>query len=453
MSSKFNAYDFAEKCYENYKEYQKTIGDESSTVSFEDFQFEIFPNRQDMKEFLYSTDVDNFNTYLDHFPEIEETFPFYTYKEITERLGGNLEYEGNGSVCFSKYSPAGQDFSTSFDVSPDMTDFIPSLNQRIDAYDVSEEAYLWLDESGHGKNGAPYDMKDLYEDMEACKEMTQKYSQEFEKLIQKHKTALSFKLSKEEVGEMFIKLFPNYLHEKKVKDSMKTAQDSLLKFENGNVMFLKEKLEEYYESIGITEEKMIELEKENKVHAEKNEPVLSPMAYIQGKLNQEIYNLEQKEIASHKPIVTKFEGRLPSSTEVKICKMFDELFTESDTYPEAYIQNVVIQAHDYLATKVSAEQWWAKAVGNAVNGGGDLWQSTYDRMQLFEKFGLIPEGTCKRDSDDPVFEKYSEKADEQYGKYMHKYFQLKKLTEKFEPERMKAIKKDIKWNQEHNIQR
>ena len=28
---------------------------------------------------------------------------------------------------------------------------------------------LWLDEFGHGKNGAPYDMKDVYEDFEWVK--------------------------------------------------------------------------------------------------------------------------------------------------------------------------------------------------------------------------------------------------------------------------------------------
>ena len=35
-----------------------------------------------------------------------------------------------------------------------------------DNYDVSYETYIWLDDSGHGSNGAPYDMKDVYEDME-----------------------------------------------------------------------------------------------------------------------------------------------------------------------------------------------------------------------------------------------------------------------------------------------
>lgn len=36
-------------------------------------------------------------------------------------------------------------------------------------YDVSEQTMLWLDEFGHGKNGAPYDMKDVYEDFEWVK--------------------------------------------------------------------------------------------------------------------------------------------------------------------------------------------------------------------------------------------------------------------------------------------
>lgn len=31
---------------------------------------------------------------------------------------------------------------------------------------------MWLDNEGHGTNGTPYDMKDVYEDMEACEEMT-----------------------------------------------------------------------------------------------------------------------------------------------------------------------------------------------------------------------------------------------------------------------------------------
>ena len=49
--------------------------------------------------------------------------------------------------------------------------FVEAIHTEYDGYDVSFEAYLWLDDDGHGKNGAPYDMKDVYEDMEAVKDM------------------------------------------------------------------------------------------------------------------------------------------------------------------------------------------------------------------------------------------------------------------------------------------
>jgi len=215
---------------------------------------------------------------------------------------------------------------------------------------------------------------------------------------------------------------------------MKIARDKLLIFENGNVDVLKEKLSDYFESIGISELKLSDITNEGK----------NPAEYMQHILNREIYNLEQKEIASHKPIVTKFTDRLLSSTESKIVKMFDELFTKSDTYPEQYIEHVVIPARDHQATKLGERQWWSRAIDHAVNSGGDLWQCSFDRMQVFEKFGLIPEGTCKRDSDDPIFEKYFETADKKYGEYMHQYLGLKGLlkTEDYK----KAVKKDIEWN-------
>lgn len=79
-----------------------------------------------------------------------------------------IERNGDTIVCeFQNCSPAGQDFS--FDIWTD--DDGSSLAHDIFEYDISSEAYLWLDSDGHGKNGAPYDMKDVYEDMEGCAEM------------------------------------------------------------------------------------------------------------------------------------------------------------------------------------------------------------------------------------------------------------------------------------------
>ena len=85
-----------------------------------------------------------------------------------------IEDESDNNICFvfGKYSPAGQDFHVSAELEnmePDtLTD---NIYARYSEFDVSSETYIWLDAFGHGKNGAPYDMKDLYEDMEACQEM------------------------------------------------------------------------------------------------------------------------------------------------------------------------------------------------------------------------------------------------------------------------------------------
>ena len=80
------------------------------------------------------------------------------------------EYENE--YYFSKYSPAGQNFHFYIDKTEIETveELANAVYKYYENYDCSEEAYIWLDNTGHGKNGAPYDMKDLYEDMEACEQ-------------------------------------------------------------------------------------------------------------------------------------------------------------------------------------------------------------------------------------------------------------------------------------------
>lgn len=96
--------------------------------------------------------------------------------ELAEKYDWNvyIEDESDNNICFDfgKYSPAGQDFHISAELEnmePDT--LIDNIHARYSEFDVSSETYIWLDEFGHGTNGAPYDMKDLYEDMEACQEM------------------------------------------------------------------------------------------------------------------------------------------------------------------------------------------------------------------------------------------------------------------------------------------
>lgn len=73
-------------------------------------------------------------------------------------------------IQIGKYSPAGQDFSFNVTCQSDASDFADKIYEAYNSFDISAETYVWLDSEGHGKNGAPHDMRDLYADMEACEQ-------------------------------------------------------------------------------------------------------------------------------------------------------------------------------------------------------------------------------------------------------------------------------------------
>lgn len=77
------------------------------------------------------------------------------------------EYEND--YYFGKYSSEGQDFGFSIDKKDTLDEFADEILYCYEAYDPSEEASLWLGPDGHGKNGAPYAMIDVYNDMVECK--------------------------------------------------------------------------------------------------------------------------------------------------------------------------------------------------------------------------------------------------------------------------------------------
>ena len=77
--------------------------------------------------------------------------------------------DGKHIVEISVFSPAGEDFCTTICYGDGSTqEFVEELGKYIDGYDVEEETYLWLGPDGHGKNGAPYHIKDILEDKEWC---------------------------------------------------------------------------------------------------------------------------------------------------------------------------------------------------------------------------------------------------------------------------------------------
>ena len=103
--------------------------------------------------------------------------------EIAESEGWQVdsyyvdEEETEIIFSFEKYSPAGRDFYFEVSVPNDEDEYViyrsvaDSIYTYFEGFDVSYETYIWLDEEGHGKNGAPYDMSDVYKDTESCEKM------------------------------------------------------------------------------------------------------------------------------------------------------------------------------------------------------------------------------------------------------------------------------------------
>ena len=102
--------------------------------------------------------------------------------EVAEANGWTVDIEEQSSgkieLTFYQYSPAGQDFSfyITLDKDDNIRDCAQAVYEYYEAYEPEAEAMLWLDSDGHGKNGAPYHMGDLLEDMEACETMLEDLS-------------------------------------------------------------------------------------------------------------------------------------------------------------------------------------------------------------------------------------------------------------------------------------
>jgi hypothetical protein len=102
-------------------------------------------------------------------------------KKVAKEQGWYVEIEGK-EISFSISSPAGQDFNV-YVSAVTLNELAQELYRWHEGFDCSEEAYLWLDETGHGKNGAPHDMKDLYEDMEWCGNEVEKLAEAMREVV------------------------------------------------------------------------------------------------------------------------------------------------------------------------------------------------------------------------------------------------------------------------------
>lgn len=87
-------------------------------------------------------------------------------KKIAERLGWRVDEYDDGTVEFSQYSPAGEDFSFTVNAK----DAAKEIYEYYDDFDIDEHIEMWIDARENGVIGVPSTRR-LVEDAEDIFEM------------------------------------------------------------------------------------------------------------------------------------------------------------------------------------------------------------------------------------------------------------------------------------------
>ena len=90
--------------------------------------------------------------------------------QIAERLGWSVTKD-RYDIELQFYTDYGQDFSFSVNRNEN---YVKQVYDYYNSFDPDENALLWVDDSGHGKNGAPYRLKDIITDMEEVEKELEK---------------------------------------------------------------------------------------------------------------------------------------------------------------------------------------------------------------------------------------------------------------------------------------
>ena len=92
-----------------------------------------------------------------------------------------VEYGGGYDILFQMHTDRGQERNECFWVERLIA--LPyEVSERYQNFDPSKEASLWLEDTGHGKNGAPHDMEDVLNDMKEVKGALKKLYDELYKI-------------------------------------------------------------------------------------------------------------------------------------------------------------------------------------------------------------------------------------------------------------------------------
>lgn len=81
---------------------------------------------------------------------------------------------------FEKYIDSQDFFFSIWMYDNDIEQFVYAVGEYADDFDVDEEASYWIGPDGHGKNGAPYRISDILEEMQDAKNEMKELADAFE---------------------------------------------------------------------------------------------------------------------------------------------------------------------------------------------------------------------------------------------------------------------------------
>lgn len=306
-----------------------------------------------------------------------------TYDDVEkklEKLGFVITgHTGNGNlyqIGIQKHSPEGQDCSFTLQCERgNPASAVPALRMINEDFDVNEETRRWIGNDGHWKNGEPYLIEDILKDMKWVEENLARCTDELEEFVKN----FEIEYSKEDMKKLFAERLCHINGEESIDRRFaiglcKQAVESILNENKGSPDQKKKLLDEYLVEIGIT--------------SGSQEECFNALNLIQ---EQTLKNKKLEKIAGqckNKNLHTTLPSM--SSTEVRVHRMFDRLFNDSDTDPVSFAETVLSAGPDRISRKeLSENEWWKSSCIHAVNSGGDLWQDTFERIKLMEEYGLI----------------------------------------------------------------
>ena len=90
--------------------------------------------------------------------------------KIAKENGWTVLNSSAGYFIFQRFPNECTPFTFSISEVYDFETLLKRIKSIYNSFDVSEEAYKWIDENGHGLDGAPHDMLDVYWDIQNCED-------------------------------------------------------------------------------------------------------------------------------------------------------------------------------------------------------------------------------------------------------------------------------------------